>query len=371
MKKLDNSALVPGMVVARDFMDPKSGLLIIGAKTVLTPEMIRKLERYAGAELYVQDMSSEIQEEYEQRLSEKIAGEHERVVNRARNLLSHGQNQAPELGVLEGMVGDIQSQIDLNSNVLLNLSHMRNFDDYLFSHVVNVSMLALLIGRQLHLDEAELKELGLTALLHDFGMTKLEYSIYDHTRELTLQEREQIKQHPFYGVELVQQSGSLSEKVLSGIMDHHERLDGSGYPRQLKGADISFYGKIIAVADVYDACISFRKYRKPQTPRQALKNLLGESHLFDLEILRAFVAAMAIYPIGSIVRLNTGYIAKVVGCNPNEPFRPDVRVLVDPRQQKLEPSYRLKLNEEANVRFYIEETLEEEQLSTIQSLLEE
>lgn len=371
MKKIDNSALVPGIVLARDVFDLDTGILMISAGTTLTPELIKRLERFDSIDIYVKEFSATVQEEHEKRLTDKIAVEHQRVLNKAKTLMARNQEKAPDVNLLQNMVGDIQSQIELNSNVLLNLSHIKVFDDYLFTHVVNVAMLALIIGRQLKMSEEELKELGLAALLHDFGMTRLEYAIYDHSRQLTAAEWEEIKRHPDYSAEMVQKSGDYSEKVLAGIKDHHERMDGSGYPSRKKGADIGTFAKIIAVADVYDACISRRKYRKPLTPRQALKNLLGESHLFDLTILRAFIAAMAIYPIGSIVRLNTGQIAKVVGCHPNEPFRPDIRVLLDEKRNKLSKPYRLNLTEEANLRIYIEETLEEEALDPIMHLLEE
>ncbi|HYH01512.1 MAG TPA: HD-GYP domain-containing protein [Bacillota bacterium] len=371
MKKIDNSALVPGIILARDVFDLNSGLLIISAGTTLTPELISRLERFDSIDIYVKEFSATVQEEHEKRLADKIAADHGRVIDRAKTLMSRNQEKAPDVNLLQNMVGDIQSQIELNSNVLLNLSHIKVFDDYLFTHVVNVAMLALIIGQQLKLDEVELKDLGLAALLHDFGMTKLEYSIYDHNRQLTAAEWEEVKRHPDYSVEMLQKSGNFSEKVLAGIKDHHERLDGSGYPSKKKAAEIGYFAKIIAVADVYDACISRRKYRKPLTPRRALKNLLGQSHLFDLDILRAFIAAMAIYPIGSIVRLNTGEIAKVVGCHRNEPFRPDIRVLLDAQRKRLSAPYRLNLTEEANLRIYIEETLEEEALIPIMELLEE
>jgi HD-GYP domain-containing protein (c-di-GMP phosphodiesterase class II) len=371
MRKLDNSALVPGMVLARDVVDLKSGLLIIGAGMDLTAEIIDKLRQFEINEIYVKELSAALEDEHEKLLEGKIAAGHDRVVNRAKKLLDPTGTQSPTLETMRMMIGDLKGQIELNINVLLNLSYLKKYDDYLFSHVVNVAMLALIIGRQLQLSPDNLHDLGMAALLHDFGMSKLEHSVYDHDRPLTAAEWEQVRRHPEYSVAILQETGQYSQVVQNGVVDHHERLDGSGYPRHKKGPEISFFGKIIAVADVYDACISPRKYRPPLMPHPTLKNLLNESQLFDLEILRAFISAMGIYPIGSYVRLNTGVVAKVVGCNPKQPFRPDVRVILDQRHRKLDVPVRVKLTEEANFQTYIAGNLEEKEFRTLLPLLSE
>jgi HD-GYP domain-containing protein (c-di-GMP phosphodiesterase class II) len=370
MEKVDNTSLVPGMVVAKDIFD-KYCTLLVGKGTTLNEEMVERLQKGEYTDFYVENLSAEVKDQHEKILERRISADHSRVINTvSQNLLAATENNALDLDIIKLMVGDIQSQIEISSNVLLSLSHVKACDIYLFSHLVNVSVLALIIGRQLKLSDRDLEDLGMTALLHDTGMVKIDRAVFEHERKLSPGEWAEIKKHPLYSVELLENSGSFSANIVDGIMDHHERMDGSGYPNCKKGLDISYFGKIIAVADVYDACISPRKYRNRLTPRQALKNLLGESYLFDLEILRAFVAAMAIYPIGSYVRLNTGVIAKVVGCNKNEPFRPEVRIILDNTKRKLPQSIRLNLMAEENIRYYIEATLEKEQLKSLYSLLE-
>jgi HD-GYP domain-containing protein (c-di-GMP phosphodiesterase class II) len=369
MMKLDNRSLAPGMVLARDVYDLKAGLLIVGAGISLTDELIKKLQQFPRIEIYVEELSSVMQDEHENRLREVMAVHHERTVERAKNILNNA-GQPPDSNLLSLMVDDLQEQIDLSSNVLLNLTQIKFFDNYLYSHVVNVSMLALIIGRQFKLNSDEMRDLGITALLHDYGMVKLDHAVYDHNRRLNRTEWEQVKRHPEYGVEMLQNAEQISPKILKGILEHHERLDGSGYPHQKRGSELGMFGKIIAVADVYDACISKRKYRDPFTPQIALKNLLSESKLYDLEIMKAFVAAMSIYPIGSYVCLNTGEIGKVIGCNPKEPFRPDIHVLLDRDRQKIDSPYRLKLNLEENRQSFIAANLEGEELQTMLTLLD-
>jgi HD-GYP domain-containing protein (c-di-GMP phosphodiesterase class II) len=371
MVKLENSALVPGMVLARDVFDWKAGVLIVSAGEILTSELIDKLQLFPRIEIYVEELSATLQDEQEKRLWTKMDACHEQTLERAKNILVNAAEQPPEPELLGLMVSDLEGQIELSSNVLLNLSHIKVYDDYLYSHVVNVAMLALIIGKQLHLNPDELHDLGSAALLHDYGMVKLDHAVYDHNRRLSPKEWEQVKQHPQYGVELLQNADQLSPTILQGVLQHHERLDGSGYPDHKLGAELGMFGKIIAVADVYDACISKRKYREPITPHETLKKLLNDSQLFDLEILKAFVSVMAIYPIGSYIRLNTGEIGKVIGCNPDEPFRPDVQVLLDPNRQKVASPYRLKLNAEENKHFYIAGNLEDDHLKSLRAFLEE
>jgi HD-GYP domain-containing protein (c-di-GMP phosphodiesterase class II) len=367
---VESTSLVPGMVIAKDIFD-QSYTLMVGKGTALTPNMVSKLKGFTETEFFVDNLPTEANEEVERILTERLSEEHDQVINSvARYFNSVAASNTLDTQVIKNMVDEIQNQINLSSNILLNLSHLKSFDEYLFSHAVNVSIIALIIGRKLNLYHEDLEQLGITALLHDIGMLKIKKEVFDHNRVLSAAEWEQIKEHPVYGAYFIKNSGEFAPSIVCGVMDHHERVDGSGYPYGKKGVDISFFGKIVAVADVYDACISLRKHRKRMTPRQALKNLLGDSHRFDLDVLRAFVASMAIYPIGSYVRLNTGEIAKVVGCNPDQPFRPQIRIQIDKDRQKLEQTVRINLAEEANFQLYIEETMEEDRLEMVRAILE-
>jgi HD-GYP domain-containing protein (c-di-GMP phosphodiesterase class II) len=371
MLKMDNSVLVPGMVLAQDVFDLKSGLIIVNAGVTLTGELIEKLQQFPRAEIFVKKLDAMVQEEHEKLLTTQINAVHQRTVERAQKIMTSSGDEAPDTELIHSMVGDLEDQIELSTNVILNLIHIKDYGYYLYSHVVNVAILALIIGKQLRLNPDDLHDLGIVALLHDFGMIKLDHAVYDHDRPLNEAEWEQVKRHPEYGLEMLQDIGPNSSAILRGIVEHHERLDGSGYPRQKRGDALGLFGKIIAVADVYDACISRRKYREPLTPHATLKILLNAPNLFDLNILKAFVAAMAIYPIGTYVRLNTGELGKVVGCNQNEPFRPDLKLFLNREQQKIIPPYRLKLNEPEQRERFIAGSLEGEELRTVRELLQE
>lgn len=369
MKLAQVSALVPGMILAKDLLQ-RNGILLVNKGTVLTAELITKLKFWGFYEVEIEEPPISLKDQQEAAVAPQIAAAHDRVVGIAENIMSAGESKDIDTNLLRGMIGDLDSQIDLNTNVLLNLSHIKTHDNYLFSHVTNVAILAMIIGKEMKLSEVEQKELGLAALLHDFGMTRISNSIYDKSQPLSPDEWMEIKRHPDYSMELLKQSGGFSEAVLRGVYEHHERIDGSGYPKGIKGQDICLFGKIVAVADVYDACISPRKHRKRMTPYDALKNLLGQPHLFDIQILKSFVSCMAIYPIGSFVKLNTGQTAKVIGINHGAPFRPEIRIYLDQNGELLKPPIRINLFEPQYIQTYIQTTLESQEAEEIFDLIE-
>lgn len=356
MKTMKVSALVPGMIVAKDIFD-SSGLLMLNEGTILTKELITKLEYWGFEETLIEEPSPSLREQQEQAIYPQIKSTHERVVNLTGNLLSKPDIGEGDTLIFKGMIGDIASQIELNQNVLLNLCHLKTHDNYLYAHAVNVSIVAMIIGRELKMNEQTLKNLGLAALLHDVGMIRVDKAIYNKQGSLNEEEWAEIKRHPMYGYEILSGNEDLSEEVLLGVKQHHERINGRGYPEGLSGDKIHLFGKIIAVSDVYDACISSRKHRQRMTAYEALKNLLGESNLFDIRILKALVTSMAIYPIGSYIRLNTGEVAKVIGINHGFPFRPEIRIYLDRSHQKLEKPVRINLADDEYTQTYIQETL--------------
>lgn len=370
MKAVKTNALVPGLILAKDLYQT-SGILLLNVGTVLTGDLIKKLEFFGFTEVMVEEPPVSLKEQEEELMKPQILATHEKVVGLTANLMSSGAPTEIDPKILKILVGDLDSQLDLNTNVFLSLSHLKHYDNYLFSHVVNVCILSLVIGRELKMEPDTLKDLGVSALLHDVGMIKVNPALYDHERSLAPGELTEVRRHPEYGFQMLLESGNYPQRVLSGVREHHERADRSGYPRGIGNEEAHEFGKIIAVADVYDACISPRKYRQRLTPYEAIKNLLGHSKLFDVKVLKAFVACMAIYPIGSFIRLNSGEIAKVVRINSGVPFRPEIAILTDRKGEKLEKPVRINLNNKEYAQTYIQETLERTETEKILGLLGE
>ncbi len=366
MKVIKTADLVPGMILARDVHNP-NGLLLARKGMKVTGDLIRKLTAWSHLELEIEEKTDVLLEKEEKKLIAEVSQIHERVINLTENLmLSMDDPSELNPNMLKGMVGELKNQIDTNSNILLNLSHLKKYDHYIFSHVVNVSVLSLIIGRELGLSALELRELGMAALLHDIGMTKIEREIYDQKERLTPEQWQEIKRHPKLGADSLGDTEDFSEAVLRGIREHHERCDGSGYPQGLVEAEIHLFAKIIAVADVYDACISLRKYRARLTPRDALENLFKQSKLFGMEILKAFISAMAVYPIGTFIKLNTGEIGKVIGISHGEPFRPELSIYYNRSGELLDKPLRINLNNDENSLICIDYTIEGMELKKIE-----
>ena len=189
------------------------------------------------------------------------------------------------------MVGAVVDSAVRNADALLTLCKLRRHDAYTFTHGVNVSVLATAFGVSLGLSREDLQELGLAGLYHDLGKTGIPDAILNKPGRLTEAEYVRVKQHPALGGKLLAGLG-LSEGVLRGVIEHQERFDGSGYPRGLSGAAIHKWGRVLALADVYDALISRRVYKEPIPHEEALKIIReGRGHHFDPDVADAFLAA--------------------------------------------------------------------------------
>ena len=201
-------------------------------------------------------------------------------------------------------------------------------DDYTFQHSLNVTIYTLAIGMKLNYSKKELGDLGLGALLHDIGKVFIDKSILLKPGPLEPEEYEIMKSHTELGFTFIRKNTNLSSVIAHCAYQHHERLDGSGYPRQLTEKEIHPYGKIIAIADVFDAVTSDRVYREGMLPHEGLEILYAEaSSKFDLEMVEAFKKSVAIYPTGLTVTLSDNRTGVIIGQNPNYNDRPNVRIL--------------------------------------------
>lgn len=216
--------------------------------------------------------------------------------------------------------------VNASSDINISLNSIKVSDDYTFKHCVDVSTMGLLLGRQLKLDESYLRDIAVAGVLHDLGKTKIPDEILNKPGKLTDSEFRIIQTHPIYGYELVAQSKQLTNRAKLGIIEHHEKIDGTGYPRKLKGEQISLIGKILAVVDVYDALVTKRPYRTDLIePAEAIEMMLSMYNQFDLDILKAFLNCIILYPIGSRLMLSDNRVYEVVAQNEGYPTRPIVK----------------------------------------------
>jgi len=227
-------------------------------------------------------------------------------------------------------------------HALYALSMLKNYDNYTFTHSVNVSVISLTIGRACGLQEDQLRILGLGGLLHDIGKLKVDLSIINKPGRLTEWEFNAIKRHPALGAEILQHMDGIVPEVINIVLGHHLRYDGKGYP-----ADIELQGSLAMVdmatiADTYDAITTLRSYQRPATPREALAEMAKiAGTMLHPQYLQTFSASLGSYPVGSLVRLASneiGLVGKVGLDNPNEI---QLQILIDRHGQRLtEPELR-------------------------------
>ncbi len=211
---------------------------------------------------------------------------------------------------------------------LFQMIDIRDYDSYTYSHSLYVGILSVLLGRYIGLSISQLNDLALCGLLHDIGKTDIPIEITNKTGPLNEDEFEIMKQHPCLSYKKLGEKNHISQVVLQGIQTHHEKFDGSGYPFGLKGINIPLFGRILAIADVYDALNSTRPYRKAWSPRQIFDYLMSCSNThFDPELLTAFLHCVTAYPIGSIVHLSDGSTAVVKDNTPGFSLRPIIRFI--------------------------------------------
>lgn len=202
--------------------------------------------------------------------------------------------------------------------------HNRRFLVY---HSMRTTVLAIAIGLQLSMPLNKLVELGTTSLLHEIGMLRLPSQVYMNTKPLSNAEKTQMLTHPIISYNILKESG-FPLNIQLGALDHHERENGTGYPRHSMGKNISLYGKILAVACSYEAITAPREYKEASTTYEGMIELLrNENHQYDDTVIRALLFSLSLYPIGSYVYLSNGKVGQVVDVNPSDPKNPLVQVI--------------------------------------------
>ena len=228
------------------------------------------------------------------------------------------------------LVGEMAESISRSPNAMLWLTHMKKRDEYTSIHCMNVCILALTFGRTLGLQKDQLDMLGLGALLHDIGKMQVPLEILNKPGRLSEEEFEMVKSHSMNGYNLLRLKKDMPAEVLEIVRSHHERINGRGYPQGLSGDLIDRLTQITSIVDVYDAITSDRCYHDGIAPYEALKNMFewaGEN--FDADLVEKFIKCLGIYPIGSMVELNSGHIGVVVSASEKARLRPIILVVIN------------------------------------------
>lgn len=277
---------------------------------------------------YIRCLPEEQEDDAGRQSARKIFGRALKVVNTMFKDVRLGR--IPSSTEAHKVVRDMARMTLSDPHALLALSLLKDYDNYTFTHSVNVSVLALAVGRAAGLSEETLRILGIGSLLHDIGKLKIDPAIIKKPGKLTEKEFAKIRKHPILGAEIVQQMSGMTDSVIDIVLGHHLRYDRRGYPRQavLRGpCDLI---DMTTIADTYDAVTTLRPYQRPSTPRQAIRELVEHSGtMLHPDYLQNFIQSLGTYPVGSLVRLDNNEIGIVGRVGSDDPDSVQLKILFD------------------------------------------
>lgn len=329
----------PGMKLAEDVYTPK-GIMLIQKNTVIDDKHIFRIKLYqiisvfiyvsSGMEIEEDNITEELQSSFEHVISqnfndfkERYNVHHDMTEKKLTEVFSGEEIVEEDLyEVTTSLVDSIRTKTELFNYMY----HLRNEDDYTYTHCLNVSVLANIFGHWLKLSEQQIKEVTITGLLHDVGKMKIDNSILNKPGRLSKEEFEIIKKHATFGYETIKEQ-NITQEIKNGVLFHHEKLDGSGYPLGIEGEQIPLYAKIISIVDIYDAMTSKRSYHEKHSPFKVIRMFEQESYgLLDTKLLFVFLENIAHNYLGKDVLLSTGETAKIVFIHNQTPSRPIVQL---------------------------------------------
>lgn len=259
---------------------------------------------------------------------------------------------------LEKLIPKIYEAVTKDEYLFLKAIQRKRYGTWLISHSVNVTIFAVKVGIGLKYDRDKLLRLGLAAFLHDVGMTAVPNSIIFKHGKLNPAEFAVVKEHPLHGYELLKHLKNDYPYIVETALQEQEREDGSGYPQGLSGENIHEFAKIVGIVDGFEALVHGRAYREGFITYNAIQKIIEQrSKQFNAKYIRALINSVSMYPVGSLVKLSTDEIARVISVNSQRPMRPIVELLTDADGVKLRVPIRINLEEEPLI--YIVKPIEE------------
>lgn len=251
-----------------------------------------------------------------------------------------------DIEIASEIVDDMVGSLARNRDAMLTLISIQNKDEYTFNHSINVSVMMAAFCKYLGMSAEEIKLFTTGALFHDLGKTMIPDEILLKPGRYTEEEFNIMKEHPALGKNILDKMQKVEQEISNIVFEHHERMDGTGYPKGLTGYEISLGGRIAAIVDVYDALTSDRPYKNGDAPTEVLKYLFESApRQYDLELLQKFIHSVGIYPIGSLVRLSTGFLGIVVESPKKNILKPTVLLVYDIKKNRTIPFSRLDLSQ--------------------------
>lgn len=351
MRKVQIGMVKPGDKVAKPIFQ-ENGNVLLGEGVELNDRYIDRLSILGIDFLFIEDGTTvdlipedTIRDETRKHAVDTIS----KTMNSFKDqTITSGRTIAPDMGRnFRAVFGEIMQDLSARPNMLVNLTNIHAKDAYLFQHSFNVAVLAGIMGIAKGFNRNQLEELGIGALLFDIGMTKMPQKLLSHTGGLSFAERDVIHTHAKEGFDILRKYHDISIVSAHCALQHHERFNGSGYPRGLKENEIHMYAQIVGIADTFDALTSPRPYRKRYTANEAIEFLFASGGtFFDLELIQLFCRHISIYPISTSLLLSTGQVGVVSENNELAVHRPRVRIIMEKDGSQPKEPYELELKDD-------------------------
>lgn len=347
----------PGMKLGKPIMN-NNGKILLAKGVELIDRLIPRLKKYNVTTLYIDDEVSEGIDIVES-IPEALRMEALHTITEGfQTLMDLSQSNSNLQGMMKSsrtirsfqkVFKDIVALLTDNKNALNLLASTKIHENYVFNHSLNVSIYACQLALANGLPLKNVEEIGLGAMLHDLGKVQVPLEILNKPSELTKEENALVKQHCEQGFEILRKIHEIPLPVAHCALQHHERIDGTGYPRGLRGDEIHKYAKIISVADVFDTVTNPRAFKPAVMPHQGLEILYaGSGTQFDMHQVNLFRDCIAIYPPGLTVRLNDGRTGIVSKYNYQAVGRPEIRIIKSEENEKVSP-YEIDLGARENL----------------------
>lgn len=313
------------MILAEDIFG-KYDILYAVCGTILSDKIIDGLKRLNVKYVYVMH-EKDISEDQVVIVDKNLNKEYQKIISSFKNVFSNVRvGKKLIIDELDDSVNSLVDEILKSNNVLGRLREIQVNDEYTYRHSINVSLISTMIAKWMGFSINDLNNIAMAGLLHDIGKSQVPSEILNKPEKLTEEEFDIMKTHTIYGYEILKNTSGLNEDIILGTLQHHERLDGKGYPLGLMSKEIHIYGRIIAIADVYDAMTSKRVYKNKICPFKVAELIYAESFgQLDPIIANLFLKNIFEFYVGNIVKLNDGQIGTVLLVNKFNPTRPLVK----------------------------------------------
>ncbi len=355
MRIISVENLEPGMEIGRSIHGANAETLL-AAGIKLTSKFIDRLKELGITAIYIRDEAvGEI--EIDDVISEKTRLEALKITKEVMSNIKLDPSSV-DIQMVNEVVNNIIDELLANRDMVVNVLDIRALDDLTFGHSVNVAILSIITGIAMGYDYNKLRKLAAGALLHDIGKSKIPGYILNKVDPLNEEEEQFFQRHTIIGFEILKNIDGFSLTSAHVALQHHERYDGNGYPRKLKGEEINEFARIVTVADLYDKMTTSIAGRPRCMPFQALEVIMANrGKFFNPEVVEHFMNIIALFPVGTTVLLNTEEKAVVIQTTRKHPTRPKVRVFIDRDGKLIAPPYEINLVYSSN--YFITRVIEE------------